>query len=566
MLFYDEEVHCKPQLTISIASTEAEKLMLKGRKRLPPLSETHPELLLEWHPSRNQPLSPDSITQNSHLKVWWQCLANPEHVYQRSIAGKTKLDAPCPYCKLSHNSFAARHPDLCDQWHPKLNGKLTPQDVHAGSARKVWWQCPRNTEHVYESSVYARGTGSGCHFCNWIKRDSQRNLKARDPELAREWHPKKNGALRPEDVAFSSKRKVWWLCRQDRTHEWEAAIGNRTSPYLRAGCPFCSGSFLSQTNRLSDNCPEIAGEWHPTKNRMLWPRIEGSWRPDQNRRVPPQQREKNRRLQPSDVATTSHEYAWWRCKKGHEWQAMVADRVRYQSGCPYCTNQKVCGDNNLQSLYPKLEKIWHPTRNLPLQMKDVVPGSGQVVWWRCAKAHDHVWQAPVGKVVQTRKANHSGCPFCIGKKICPSNSLRNGCPEAAAFWHPTKNRLAPESVHFGSNSRAWWLCGSHHSFKAIISQVTRSVKKRGRPPCPYCSGRRASPEDNLAVRYPAIAKLWWHKELNLPLRPEDIRHGSGKTYWWRCTNFKEHTWQARVIDVVRAHRGGYLHCPRCTQR
>ena len=56
------------------------------------------------------------------------------------------------------------------------------------------------------------------------------------PEIAKEWHPTKNGTLRPTDVIAGSHKKVWWVC--NKGHEWLATIHNRTAAGTK--CPYCS--------------------------------------------------------------------------------------------------------------------------------------------------------------------------------------------------------------------------------------------------------------------------------------------------------------------------------------
>jgi hypothetical protein len=36
-------------------------------------------------------------------------------------------------------SLADLFPDVASQWHPTLNGDLTPLDVSKGSDKHVWW-------------------------------------------------------------------------------------------------------------------------------------------------------------------------------------------------------------------------------------------------------------------------------------------------------------------------------------------------------------------------------------------------------------------------------------------
>ncbi len=61
------------------------------------------------------------------------------------------------------------------------------------------------------------------------------NLATANPELAKEWHPTKNGDLTPSDVTPGSNKKIWWAC--SKGHEWKTAIEHRS---YGTGCPYCS--------------------------------------------------------------------------------------------------------------------------------------------------------------------------------------------------------------------------------------------------------------------------------------------------------------------------------------
>ena len=60
------------------------------------------------------------------------------------------------------------------------------------------------------------------------------NLAKLHPNLAKQWHPTKNGNLKPDKVISGCHDKVWWVC--DRGHEWQATIANRASG---RDCPVC---------------------------------------------------------------------------------------------------------------------------------------------------------------------------------------------------------------------------------------------------------------------------------------------------------------------------------------
>ena len=56
-------------------------------------------------------------------------------------------------------------------------------------------------------------------------------LSTLNPEIAKQWHPTKNGILTPYDFTASSGKKVWWKCPKGSDHEWQAVISSRNKEY-----------------------------------------------------------------------------------------------------------------------------------------------------------------------------------------------------------------------------------------------------------------------------------------------------------------------------------------------
>ncbi len=85
-------------------------------------------------------------------------------------------------------------------------------------------------------------------------------------------------------------------------------------------------------------------------------------------------------------------------------------------------------------------------------------------------------------------------------------------------WHPHKNgNLTPNDFTYGSNQKVWWRCSEcRQSWAARIED--RTLNKSG---CPFCAGKRASPDRNLQVCYPVIAAQW-HRSRNGSIKPRDI--------------------------------------------
>jgi hypothetical protein len=349
------------------------------------LASTSPGIAAEWHHARNGDLTPAQVLPGSGRKVWWQCPAG--HPYDMAVYRRARQGTGCPYCVGRRagqgNELATLSPDIASQWHPTLNGLLTPADVRPMSNRNVWWQCGQG--HDYQAQVCNRvGNGNGCPYCSGHRAGYGNDLSQLSPAVAAEWHPARNGALSPSDVMPKSHQAVWWLCSQC-SHQWQAVISSRTSG---KGCPACGIKRNSAARRqptagrsLADEYPDLAAQWHPGLN--------GAKTPD-------------------TVNAGSSDRAWWQCQDGHAWDAVISNRTKRQggSGCPYCAGQRATAEHNLARLDPALAAQWHPTRNGDLTPSQVTPNSHKAVWWICNERH--FWRALVSS-----RTRGSGCPDCF---------------------------------------------------------------------------------------------------------------------------------------------------------
>lgn len=349
------------------------------------------------------------------------------------------------YC-IEHDNFL-----LLSQWDKEKNGDLTAHDVSYGSHKKVWWRC--NSDHSWETPVYSRTTSSsGCPYCTGKKLPQySKTLASEYPLLLKEWHPTLNTDVSPDNLAPSTHRKVWWRC--SKGHVWKAQVKSRVSG---TGCPICNNRKVELgENDLATTHPEIAAQWHPTKN--------GS-------------------RTPQSVVCGHHAKVWWQCEKGHEWQATIISRTFNGNGCPVCAGKVViAGVNDLASANPTVATQWHPTKNGTLTPEQVTPFSNRKAWWICDKGHEYY------SVIAHKVQNSSGCPYCTNRKVLAGfNDLATLEPEIAAQWHPILNgELTPQMVTVGSHKRIWWQCSEGHSWKAVIYSRTGS-RKHG---CPVCVGR-----------------------------------------------------------------------------
>ena len=340
-------------------------------------------LLAQWDKEKNGELTVRDVARGSSRKVWWRCEFN--HQWTATVYSRSTMGAGCPYCAGKRvqpfsRTLASEHPQLLEEWHPKLNADISPEEFTPGSSRRVWWKCSKG--HEWQAAIKSRVTGTGCPVCaNRKVNPGENDLATRYPEIAAQWHPVKNGKRTPRDVVAGNCSKVWWLC--DKGHEWQAPITSRTCN--GNGCPVCSGRVVVPgKNDLASIFPAIAAQWHPTKN--------GDLTPDQ-------------------VAPYCNRKVWWQCNRNHTYLARIAKKVQEDTGCPYCSNRKVLvGFNDLATTDPEIAEQWNPELNGELTPQMVTAGCHKKVWWQCRA--EHVWKAVIYSRAGPQRA---GCPVCAGK-------------------------------------------------------------------------------------------------------------------------------------------------------
>lgn len=213
--------------------------------------------------------------------------------------------------------------------------------------------------------------------------------------LLEEWDYSKNEKA-PNEYGRSSGKKVWWICK--KKHSWMARVSDR----IRGnGCPYCAGKRpIIGINDLGTIHPELVSEWNYNKNSNS----------------------------PSEFLSNSGKKVWWICSKGHEWEAVIFSRSR-GNGCPYCAGQvAILGENDLNTLYPRLAQEWDFKLNYPLLPTQIMAGSSKKVWWKCK--YGHSWCTSPNN----RTSQYSNCPICSAEK-------GTSFPEQAIYYYV--NQIVP---------------------------------------------------------------------------------------------------------------------------
>lgn len=275
------------------------------------------QLMAEWNEKKNNAIGlfPYELTLGSGKKVWWICQQG--HEWQACIRNRSAHKTGCPYCAgqrvwIGYNDLGTTNPELINEWDFDKNDIL-PSQVRGTSSKVVWWKC--SLGHSYDMRIYCRAGSSkaGCPYCAIpAKRvlSGFNDLATISPYTLNEWDYEKND-ISPDEVLPGSTQKVWWKC--SKNHSFQQAINYKTSSKKESTCPYCSNKKVKKGyNDLATLSPELALEWHPTKNGHLLP---------------------------TDVTLGSHKNVWWKCINGHEWQTKIETR-KQGCGCPICSKHR----------------------------------------------------------------------------------------------------------------------------------------------------------------------------------------------------------------------------------
>ncbi|MBG0740586.1 hypothetical protein IV500_14490 [Paeniglutamicibacter antarcticus] len=532
---------------------------------------------------------PAEVLNRGMCRKHYQRFMKNGHV---ELAGRKRRSAP-------EISLDQSFPALANEWHPTLNGDLTPDAVSAGSSQKIWWLGVCG--HPWEATIHSRTIGCGCPYCGNRKVGYGNDLASQFPEVAATWHPYLNDDRTPDQVAPRSNSKAWWLGACG--HPWEAVVANRTNK-IRSGCPYCANQKVGYGNDLATRFPDLAKEWHPTRNDDVTP---------------------------GQVTSGARSNVWWLCSSGHEWRAMVFKRS-CGAACEKC---KLVGLSELEiGLYAELKAVlgehlapvqhdWRIATAGGVKIRvDVIVGTIAIEfdgsYWHKGKedrdrektdqlqelgysvirVREHplealspqdalVRRAPTGHdvasaaleemleggLIENEAAESARRYILNGVAVAETEarqiiaalrlreygelSLADKFPAVAGEWHPQLNGdLTPAQVMAHSGKPAWWLCPAGHAYLTPI--VQRTTDGTG---CGQCSGRYVTPATSLAVIRPNLAGQW-HPTLNGQLTPEDVLPHSGLTVWWLCA--EGHATQDKVKD--RAKGMVCQECPKSRRR
>ncbi|MBQ9788317.1 MAG: hypothetical protein IJW31_01780 [Lentisphaeria bacterium] len=452
------------------------------------LNTLFPQLAKEWNYKRNSDKNINDYVPGSAKKVWWKC-QQCGHEWQTSIYSRTKRNSGCPECAKSKRGETRKNtnlqtkstitnPLLLQEWSP-LNQK-SPQDYVNGSNEYVLWVC-HICGHEWRAKIANRTIGGrGCPCCANKKIIPGKNdLATTHPDLAKEWHPKKNDNLTPQQVVAGSGKKVYWIC--PKGHEYKASILHRKHG---TNCPICNSgrqtSFAEQAifyyvkQIFPDAQNKVTGIisrrmeldiYIPSQKIAIEYDGEFWHNSDTRRREKIKFQECKRlgiqlhRIREEKISDKGEfaDTAWHTDKLTNKDQLsmmirLLLDKIDPRSNPLFRRNLAYMHSpididvqrdefkirnymqerpkESLADLFPNLIKEWNYEKNHNLSPKMFTPGSSQRVWWKCQQC-GHEWQTTIGH----RTKNQTGCVMCFRK------NMKNNHPNAKEVFQYTKDGI-----------------------------------------------------------------------------------------------------------------------------
>lgn len=356
--------------------------MKKGKS----ISELRPDLAAQWDSEKNYPLTPDRVSLMSKTPVSWICDRGHTWMNDPQHRARSK-SAECPFCNGTRvipyeTDLLTLCPNLKNEWNYSRNQGIDPRTLHRSSNKAVWWICDKG--HEWKTKICRRTDAenpTGCPYCaNQRVIVGVNDLQSQRPEIASQWDREANYPLLPTQVMVGSSKRVQWRCQKG--HTWKTTVAHRTDPQKPTGCPYCNNRrAIPGKTDLATLRVDLMNEWSY---------------------------ERNIDLDPTRLRPHSNKMAYWRCKRGHEWQARINSRTRPKgTKCPFCSGRlPIPGETDLQTKFPMIASQWDQKKNVDRTPSTISAASNDKVAWICGKGHR--WEATAA----SRTCQGNDCPIC----------------------------------------------------------------------------------------------------------------------------------------------------------
>ncbi len=428
------------------------------------------------HWSDKNELTPRQVFKNSSTyKVWLNC--DCDHVFSITPAN-IGISQWCPYCSSSpkalcndetckscfEKSFASHEKSVF--WSDK--NELTPRFIFKNANKGIFFDC-NNCNHTFSttlSNITSKNTW--CPYCSNPPKmlcDNEQCQQCFEKSFAS--HEKSSFWSTRNDITprqifkGSSTDKYWFNC--ECGHEFDIILSSVTSN--NQWCSYCCNP--PQKLCGDNDCQQCFEKSFASQEKSIF------WS-DQNK------------LLPREVLKFSSAVKiWFNCDCGHQFDSYPLSISCGGHWCPYCTNQKLCDDENCQSCFTKSfasheKSIFWSDRN-KLKPREVFRfSSAEKIWFNCDCGHEF-------DSIPNRISQGGWCPYCCvpSKSLCDDEKCQQcfeksfASNERSAYWSE-KNELSPRQIFKCTGKFYFFKCEQGHLFQAAISSIF------GGSWCPKC--------------------------------------------------------------------------------
>ena len=273
-------------------------------------------------------------------------------------------------------SMRETHPHLAEEFHPTKNGDLTPDNLIAGTSKKIWWTCSTCENEWKTRGADRTSRGRKCPHCSLgrLHSDGRNSMANTHPELAKEYQ---GDATK---IIAGTHKKLDWKCSTCE-HKWKTKGNSRQQG---SGCGYCAGQCLHSDGRnsMANTHPHLALEYQGDATKI--------------------------------IAGTMKKLPWKCSTCDHEWIAASSSRRHANQGCPCCSGRAVHSDgrNSMANTHPHLAKEYQGDAT------KITAGTDKHLLWKCSTC-EYKWLTK-GKVRGGKQG--SGCPSCAKRAFRPNEA------------------------------------------------------------------------------------------------------------------------------------------------
>ena len=461
---------------------------------------------------------------------------------------------------------------------------------------------------------------AGCQNCSVIKSRKRKYGKpvylSDDPETLR-FYDRENNTIRPEGLSIHSSLPRNWKC-PDCGYKWVATVKNMCK--IKNKCPACrevnkqklkehpagkrdlftvvpearryydfeaNGDYDISNHYYRDNkkqlywkCPDCGYSWKSTSLVHLYKK-DGKWRwkggcmrcakkgkkyfkesvASKEFLMDIWDEEKNE-VAPESISAYSDQSAFWNCRKcGYKWQRTIRKTTNSNGRCPHCEDKTevMRGVDDVLTVVPDLEQFIDKSYDYSdIYRADVT--SGIHIHWECPKC-GRKWES---EIRHRLKKYEDGTYGVIGCTSCGYMSERNYAeryPDVAAMYDKKRNKVPMSYIHGEKmiNDYYYWNCPDcGEGYQAILLSVLRAIRETGKPPCPYCTGKKPRKGESFADVHPDLMEEFDPENTVDPYEYfPDVHTNVG----WICKNDPTHKW----VATFAARHNGRGQCPVCSR-